>query len=173
MAKGNNTRDSVTREIQKELICRYRAKSYSFREIAEIVSKETGVKITYVTVFNDYIKTLVEVKKQVEKTSTYGLISELEKLDRLEHQYWCAWDKSLGKISKKKVKKSGVKKGIVKSGDSQIEAEEQEQNGEVSFLNGIKACIELRCKMMGYITSNIDIKSAGKELSAITGMIIK
>ena len=168
MAKGNNARDKVILEKQKELICRYRAKSYSFREIAEIVSKETGVKITHQTAFNDYIEALEAAKKQVEQTSTYGLISELEKLDRLEHQYWQAWEKSLGKTSKKKVRKKGSQ-----DNDTQVEAEEQEQNGEVAFLNGIKACIELRCKMMGYITSNIDIKSGGKELATITGMVVK
>jgi len=168
MARNGIARDKIIKETQRELICRYRVKSYSFREIAELVSNETGVKITYQTAFNDYIHALEEAKKQVDKTATYGLISELEKLDRLEHQYWQAWEKSIGKTSKKKVRQRGNMKN-----DAQVELEESEQNGEVAFLNGIKACIELRCKMMGYITSNIDIKSAGKELAAITGMIVK
>lgn len=164
MARNGKSRDKVIKETQKELICRYRAQSFSFREIAELVSNETGVSIDHSTAFRDYMSALEEAKKQVEQTAIYGLISELEKLDRLEHQYWQAWEKSLGKTSKKKVKKNE------KEASTQIEAEEQEQNGEVSFLNGIKACIELRCKMMGYITSNIDIKSGGKELATITGM---
>ncbi|MCL1933490.1 MAG: hypothetical protein FWF53_06755 [Candidatus Azobacteroides sp.] len=166
MAKGNNARDKVVREKQKELVCRYRAKSYSFREIAETVSKETAVKISHVTAFNDYMQALEEAKKQAEKTAAYGLISEIEKLDRLEHQYWIAWDKSLGSSSKKKIRKNEMQLR------NEMQLEEVEQNGEVAFLNGIKACIELRCKMMGYITSNVDIKSAGKELAVITGMTV-
>lgn len=162
MAKGNNAREKIMRECQRELVCKYRAHSYSFREIAEMVSSETGVKITHVTAYNDYIETLKEAQERVKETAAFGLLAELEKLDRLEHQYWRAWEKSLGKKSKKKIQK--------KKEDTTQEAEEVEQNGEVAFLNGIKACIELRCKMMGYITSNIDIKSGGKELAAITGM---
>jgi len=168
MIKGTKPRDRLIKENQKELICRYRAKSFSFREISVLVSKETGVNISHETAFNDYIKALEEAKKQVEKTSTYGLISELEKLDRLEHQYWTAWEKSLGNSSKKKIQKKGNQ-----DNDTQKVVEETKQNGEVSFLNGIKSCIELRCKMMGYITSSIDIKSNGKELEAITGIIVK
>lgn len=168
--KGNQARDKIVKEQQRELVLKYRAQSFSFREIAQRVTDETGVKITHVTAFNDYISALDEAKKQVNDTALYSLVSQLEKLDRLEHQYWIAWDKSLGSTKKKTVSKKG------KSNDSAtIEAEEQEiqQNGDVAYLNGIKSCIELRCKMMGYITSNIDIKSGGKELTAITGMVVK
>lgn len=171
MAKGNNARDKIMKERHKELACKYRAHSYSFREIAEMISNETGVKITHVTAFNDYIGALEEAKKQVENTAIFSLVSQLEKLDRLEHQYWRAWEKSIGKTSKKKIKKDSKsqKENMIQEAE---EAEEAEQNGDVSFLNGIKSCIELRCKMMGYLTSNIDIKSNGKELQAITGMIV-
>ena len=167
--KGNNARDSVVKELQTDLVLKYRAHSYTFREIADKVSTETGVKITHVTAFNDYIAALKIAQKKVEKTAIYGLTSELEKLDRLEHQYWVAWDKSMDNMKRKKLGRKGNKE------NAQLEAEEEDsmQNGDVSFLNGIKSCIELRCKMMGYITSQIDIKSGGKELAAITGMVVK
>lgn len=164
--KGNNARDKIMKEQQAELVVKYRAMSYSFRDIAIRVSNETGVKITHVTAFNDYMEALKDAQKKVEKMAIYGLTSELEKLDRLEHQYWIAWDKSMENTKRKKIKRKGSKD------NSLLEAQEEDemQNGEVSFLNGIKSCIELRCKMMGYITSQIDIKSGGKELAAITGM---
>lgn len=167
--KGNNARDKIVKEKQIELVLKYRAQSFSFREIAERVSQETGVKITHVTAFNDYIEALGEAKKQVEETALYSLVSQLEKLDKLEHQYWRAWEKSLKTIKAKSAKKKG------KSSDPSLELEEKEieQGGEVAYLNGIKSCIELRCKMMGYITSNLDITSGGKALSAITGMTVK
>jgi hypothetical protein len=168
MPKGNNARDKVVKEQQKELVLKYRAQSYSFRDIAELVSKDTGVKITYQTAFNDYIAALEVAKKQVEKTATYGLISELEKLDRLERKYWEGWEKSIGNLKRKTAKKSGKKE----EAKLELSDEDREQGGDVAFLNGIKACIELRCKMMGYITSTIDIKSNGKELAAITGMVV-
>lgn len=168
--KGNNARDPIVRETQAELVVRYRAMSYSFRDIAMKVSSETGVKITHQTAFNDYIAALKIAQKKVEKTAMYGLTSELEKLDRLEHQYWIAWDKSMERIKHKKLKKKGKA-----NENAHLESEEEDiqQNGDVSYLNGIKACIELRCKMMGYITSHIDLKSGGKELAAITGMVVK
>lgn len=167
MAKGNNAREALVKEQQSELVCKYRAMSYSFRDIAQRVSEETGFKITYQTAFNDYIAALKIAQKKVEKTAIYGLTSELEKLDRLEHQYWVAWEKSMERIKHKKLKKKGKS-----NENAQLESEEEDiqQNGDVSFLNGIKSCIELRCKMLGYITSHIDIKSGGKELAAITGM---
>lgn len=170
--KGNNARDKVIKEKQIELTLKYRAQSFSFREIAERVSQETGVKITHVTAFNDYIDALNEAKKQVEETALYSLVSQLEKLDTLEHQYWRAWDKSIANSKTKSAKKKGKQS---KQEDAAVELEEKEveQNGEVAFLNGIKSCIELRCKMMGYITSNLDITSGGKALSAITGLVVK
>jgi hypothetical protein len=155
-----NKKDKVFRENQRELICRYRAKSYSFREIAEMVSGETGVKVSHVTVFNYYMSALEEAKKQAESAAAYSLISQLEKLDRLEHQYWRAWEKSIGKTSKKKVRKNGQKKDL----GTQVEAEETEQNGDVSFLNGIKSCIELRCKLMGSLTTKIDVTTGGEKV---------
>lgn len=169
MAKGNNARDKVVKEQQKLLVLKYRAQSYTFRDIARMVSEETGVKISYQTAFNDYIAELEVAKKQVEKTAAYGLVSELEKLDRLERKYWEGWEKSIGNIKRKTAKKVG------KKDDAKLEMsdEDREQSGDVAFLNGIKSCIELRCKMMGYLTSTIDIKSNGKELAAITGMVVK
>ncbi len=164
MAKGNNARDKMMKERQKELVCRYRAHSFSFREIAEKVSNETGVKITHVTAYNDYIEALQEAQKQVKDMAVYSLVSQIEKLDRLEHQYWLAWDKSLGNTIKIKKKKRGTKKEG--SELSEFEAEESPQNGDVAFLNGIKSCIELRSKLMGGLstTLNVDLTTKGEKV---------
>lgn len=148
---GNNTRDPILKEHQAELAVKYRARSFTFREIAEKVSAETGHKITHVTAFNDYMTALKAAQKKVEKTALYGLTSELGKLDVLEHEYWLAWDRSTFKSEDEETLRSA---------------------GEPAFLNGIRTCIELRSKMLGYLTSQIDIKSAGKELAAITGMTV-
>lgn len=169
MAKGNNARDKVVKEQQKLLVLKYRAQSYTFRDIAKMVSEETGVKISYQTAFNDYISELEVAKKQVEKTAAYGLVSELEKLDRLERKYWEGWENSIGSVKRKTTKKVGKKDDV----KLEMSDEDIEQSGDVAFLNGIKSCIELRCKMMGYLTSMIDIKSNGKELATITGMVVK
>ena len=45
MAKGNNARDPLVKEKQSELVCKYRAMSYSFRDIAEKVSSELRFKV--------------------------------------------------------------------------------------------------------------------------------
>lgn len=162
MAKGNNARDKIVKENQKELVCKYRAQSFSFREIAEKVSSETGVKITHVTAYNDYTEALKEAKKQVEDMAVFSLIEQLEKLDRLEHQYWVAWERSLGKTTKKKIKKRGQNSSDEQN-LSEIEAEETQLNGDVSFLNGIKACIELRCKIAGNMSPvKVDVTTGGE-----------
>lgn len=162
MAKKTIARDELTREKQKELICLYRAQSCSFREIADRVSKETGVKVSHVTVFNDYMKILKEAKERVSKVADYNMIIELEKLERLEHQYWRAWEKSLGKTSKKKIRKNGKKE----TDSTQIEAEESDQNGEVSFLNGIRAVIKQRCDLLGLSTAKIDLTTGGDKINS-------
>lgn len=77
--------------------------------------------------------------------------AELEKVNQLERTYWDAWERSL------KPKESRVRKAA-KMGDSEDEAvaalrtselKTEQRDGNPSYLEGVRWCIEQRCKILG------------------------
>jgi predicted transcriptional regulator len=70
---------------------------------------------------------------------------ELAKIDRLEREYWSAWDESRGKrtvTSKKMSEASGTKR-------AEASTREEDMLGDPRFLAGVQWCIDRRCKILG------------------------
>lgn len=74
---------------------------------------------------------------------------ELAAIDRLERTCWRAWDRS------RKDAETRTAKTVRTAGGERTEASKREegQTGDPRFLAGIERCIELRCKILGIITS--------------------
>ncbi len=103
---------------------------------------------------------------------------ELAKIDRLELEYWNAWDRSKENAevevteqigSRKKPKKEG------EEGDFAITPERlkkykktEGQSGNPAFLAGVGWCIDKRCEILGLdAPKNIDVKSGGEKIAVI------
>lgn len=75
---------------------------------------------------------------------------ELAKIDRLEREYWDAWEKSKEDAVSKTIERymSGTDK---KTANKRVKEQERtsEQFGDSAFLRGIQWCIEQRCKILG------------------------
>jgi transcriptional regulator with XRE-family HTH domain len=70
---------------------------------------------------------------------------ELAKIDRLEREYWLAWEESRGKrtiTSKKMSEASGTKR-------AEASTREEDMLGDPRFLAGVQWCIDRRCKILG------------------------
>ena len=71
---------------------------------------------------------------------------ELAKIDRLEREYWDAWERSCQDSETERVKQRKTEDGKeVREGVKVTKG----QAGDASFLRGIQWCIERRCKILG------------------------
>ena len=134
------------READLNLITELYTKGRSYREIAFEVNQRHGRKITYQTVSNEIKKLLKEWEKSRNEIIDHQKFVELAKIDRLEKTYWDGYDKSCQPAKKTSTKK----KGSVKQVDSvEMVSNEETRVGDPRFLDGIKWCIEQRCKIFG------------------------
>jgi len=107
------------------------------------IGQELG--LTQQTVSND----LKEIHKQWREHTTLSLDDykqkELKKLDRLEVEYWDAWQRS-----QEDAKTLKQKSGTVPTGATELrEMIQQETAGDARFLDGVLKCIDRRSKLLG------------------------
>ena len=134
------------REKDLALIAELYTKGRSYREIAFQVNEQHGRSITYQTVHNEVKKLLKEWKENREEVIDHQKFIELEKIDRLEKTYWDGYEKSCQPVKKSSTKKKGSAKG---PSDFEMIGNEESRVGDPRFLDGVKWCIEQRCKLFG------------------------
>lgn len=163
------TRKAGERERDKQLIAPLYFKGYTFREIAETVSATTGRTISHVTVFNDVKDILKESEEERTNFVNHQLTIELGKINKLEREYWEAWEKSKTDQKKKSVEKKDDCEGDPTKGrkksSTRVLGEEIINMGDPRYLGGIERCIEMRCKLLGINgTQKLDVTTGGKKL---------
>lgn len=95
---------------------------------------------------------------------------ELARIDRLEQTYWAAWEKSTGDLSKRTQ--------LLTPGDKdkppridRITVETMESAGDTKYLDGIRWCVERRCRILGIdAPSKHEIAGPGGKPLAMTHM---
>jgi hypothetical protein len=124
--------------------------------------------ISHVTVCRD-IKTLHQVwlkSSLVDYDEAKG--KELAKVDKLEYEYWVAWERSCEDAET--VRQEGIKKneGDTKVIPDKIVKTAKGQAGDPRFLAGVQWCINKRCEILGLdAPEKRDIMSGGKSLFEI------
>ena len=70
---------------------------------------------------------------------------ELAKIDRVEREFWDAWERSCdaARIENTKARRNAGGESVEKS------TRTEEQVGDPRFLQGVERCIERRCKLLG------------------------
>jgi hypothetical protein len=139
-------RSKGERERDLNLITELYTKGRSYREIAFEVNQRHGRSITYQTVSNEIKKLLKEWKESREDIIDHQKYIELEKIDRLERTYWDGYEKSCQPVKKSSTKKKGSVQGV---NDIEMIGSEETRVGDPRFLDGVKWCIEQRCKIFG------------------------
>lgn len=70
---------------------------------------------------------------------------ELAKLDNLEREYWAAW-----LDSKKEFRSTATERSKGgKNAGTKVQIKKERRDGDPRFLDGVKSCIERRCKILG------------------------
>lgn len=139
------------REKDLNLITELYTKGRSYREIAHEVNQRHGRRITYQTVSNEIKKLLKEWEKSRNEIIDHQKFIELAKIDRLERTYWDGYEKSCNPVKKSTTKKKGSVKDSKDINVKDVERVDNEETriGDPRFLDGIKWCIEQRCKIFG------------------------
>lgn len=83
------------------------------------------------------------LEKMVEKFDAKKA-EELAKIDRLEREYWQAWDKSLVEFTS-----TTIKAGEGKEKKKEVSKTTEQRYGDPRFLYGIQWCISKRCEILG------------------------
>lgn len=72
-----------------------------------------------------------------------ALAEQLAKIDELERTYWEAWQNSLSREVTTSRKKEGAGEG------TEASIRRETRDGNPAFLEGVRWCIERRCKLLG------------------------
>jgi len=85
---------------------------------------------------------------------------ELAKVDRLEREYWQAWERSC-EDAETITEKARASKGSERPDSVEKTKQAKGQAGDPRFLNGVQWCIDRRCKILGIdAASKVDISGS-------------
>jgi hypothetical protein len=75
----------------------------------------------------------------------HAKLRELARIDRLEREYWDAWERSCLERAQSVQEKTSAPSGDRFKAGTRTEG----RDGNAEFLRGVERCIELRCKILG------------------------
>lgn len=138
--KPSNTAIITTR--RKEV-----ARLYLQQKTQAEIAQSLGV--TQVTVSNDLKAVHAEWVKAAVMDMNEFKQRELERIDALEREAWKAWIRSCEKAKEKstKAKTTALDRGTPDY--FEVTESERELLGDPRYLEIVKSCIDLRCKIMG------------------------
>lgn len=153
--KTNAELPQAKKELMMGTISECYLKAYGFRIIADKVFEEHGIKISHTTARNYVLKLREEWKKERLNNMDEAKNVELQRIDRLETKYWEAWERSIEETKKTKNKQratprrtdGGGTEMSVLTADKEIMTEER--LGDPRYLEGVRWCIDKRCKILG------------------------
>jgi hypothetical protein len=163
-------------EQDRNYVAEFYLKGYSTRAIAKMITERVGngYSVTHNTVSKDIRALLKQWSAERIDDINQRKIIELEKLDKLEHTYWEAWEKSAKDYTKKSTKLAGKEKGgKIKPNYREVTETEMQAYGNPAYLSGIQWCVEKRCKILGIdAPSKTDHTSKGEQIRRIASIQI-
>lgn len=140
------------------------------RNSVKFLKKEVSQNVVRVYI----TEMLEEAKTQMFSDTEFYVFAELDRISRLEQEYWEAWEKSKTDFTQDRTKVSGDVKNGKSEGSKKIEkiTTEYVNAGDPRFLQGIERCIDMRVKLLGLNKPlQIHVKhdeSAARPLTSIT-----
>jgi hypothetical protein len=161
LGKRGAKRTGPEREADIILEARMYLEGYSQKEIADHICDIRHYNISAQQVSQDMKKVRTRWLDSQLRDFDAAKAQELSKIDNLEREYWEAWRKSLKKAEEIYSEKE---EGTVQPGDAQgkpagpgkpiyskskVKKKETQTFGEPRYLEGIRWCIDKRCKIFG------------------------
>lgn len=154
-SKQKHKRSTAEREEDLVLVADLYVKNMTYREIAQEINKSRHYNITFQTVSND-IKLLLDRWREThdQKIDLY-MIEQLKKLDKVEKEYWDAWERSKEEFRKVATKGKGVA-GKDKPQYQEKSITTEERNGNPAYLAGVRQIIKDRCELLGMLKQKVE-----------------
>jgi hypothetical protein len=110
-----------------------------------------SLEVSQQTVSSD----VVAIRKEWRKSALIDFDAkqdrELAKIDALEREYWDAWERS-----KTEKQHTRTRKRTGKAAGDEAEVRKEPRDGNPKFLEGVRQCIYLRCRILGFIKEKIE-----------------
>jgi len=134
-------------------------RGYTQGQISDELSKNRTYTLGRTMVYKDIQKIYAQWEKAYVTSAHTLKIRELKKLDRLEAEYWQAWERSKGdylevrqdKVADRVASKARDSRGqLVDSFErTKTLTKKETRTGEVRFLEGVERCVAKRCQILG------------------------
>lgn len=159
MAAPKRTRFQIEQDRQQ--IADWYLQGLTQAIIAERINADLarGYTLTQQTISND-IRRIQELwQKSALRDFDEMKAQELAKIDRLEREYWRAWERSCEDAET--TRQEGSKDDAGKAGIDKIVKTAKGQSGDPRFLQGVMTCIDRRCKILG-IDAAVKMEHSGE-----------
>jgi len=146
-------------------------------EIAEQLNDREGITYTLTQQMVSYDLTALQAQwlKAALMDLDEAKAQELARINRLELEYWAAWERSCEnaeietKKAKGKVQQYQDEQGrFVAEQPAEVTKQSKGQAGDPRFLQGVQWCIERRCKILGIdAAGKVDVTTGGTPLTVV------
>lgn len=145
MAANKRTSDEIL--FDRDRISGMYLKGYSQRQIRDAVNEGRPVQkhITQQQVSEDLKVIRGEWRASAVRNFDEAKEEELQKLNRMEHEAWMAWERSQKDATVTSAEKSENEDGT----RSKTRIQREEQVGDPRFLQTAMQCVDRRCKILG------------------------
>jgi len=142
------------KKIESDLYLR----GYSQHAIKDELKTSHSITLSQPTICRDLKEIQDEWVKSRNVDISRSKIIELQKIDRVEREFWAGWERSYGTTQRKYLRSRSNKPTIIKTktGSKSVDNKSEERTlqewelaGDPRFLFGILQCIERRCKVLG------------------------
>ena len=141
---------------------------------ARAQAENLGYTISRPVTYDDITARLAEYRKESEAVLNDQVQIELAKVNKLEQEYWEAWERS--KTAKRRTEiEGGEMVGSNITGGTVKKRTTEQIFGDPRYLEGVQWCIERRCRMLGLdqpleINANMTLYQYVKDLAQSEAM---
>jgi hypothetical protein len=123
------------------------------------------------TVSRDLARVRQEWLERAMEAHDKQVAEELARLDNLEREYWAAWELSKAARETTSIKRGRGADEQPGRGHVEVTRRTEQRDGNPAFLNGVGACIDRRCKLLGLdAPTKVDIEMEVRQMAERAGM---
>jgi hypothetical protein len=161
MARKKRTKPQI--KADQKIIADLYLKAWTQQDIADHINELRPYNLTRQMISYDLKKIFKAWKESTLLDFNEAKARELSRIDKLEREYWKAWERSLEDIETLR------QEGKVEEGSKpeRVVRNVKEQGGDPRYLSGIQWCITQRCKILG-INAALKTRNENVDLTALS-----
>lgn len=139
-------------------------KGHTQQKVRDIMEEETGHNFGLHTIHRFIQEAQKDWRANKEEMLTAHKEIELEKINRIESEFWGAWERSKANAKSTSETKTKGKPGTESATPGKLattskKTEERNSNGDPRFMEGALRCVEMRNKLLGIEVPQIQINN--------------